>query len=259
MKNLLYFLILAPFLSFCQESIDVSFVKKTNLDFERIVDIDNFGIIYYLNNNTFYKNSSGKIIYYNNIQLGHITSVNTFNPLKIPVFYKNFNSVIVLDNRLAEIFKIDFNKLKTYRNVTHISNGNDNTIWIYNQETQQLELFDFKTQQTRATTLPISSNVLDLKSNYNICWLLTTNYIYKYNYFGSLLYKIENKGYTSLIESNGNIYLQKENELFLLKKETENIVRIRIPKLLINQFLVTNETLYIYDDEFLHEYQLLTN
>ena len=91
MKNLLYFLILAPFFSFCQESIDVSFVKKTNLDFEVIVDIDNFGIIYYLNNNTFYKNNSGKIIYYNNIQLGHITSVNTFNPLKIPIFYKNFN------------------------------------------------------------------------------------------------------------------------------------------------------------------------
>ena len=89
--------------------------------------------------------------------------------------------------------------------------------------------------------------------------MLTTDYIYKYNYFGSLLYKIENKGYTSLIESNGNIYLQKENELYLLKKETENIVQIRIPKLLINQFLVTNETLYIYDDEFLHEYQLLTN
>jgi len=259
MKHIIFILILLPIIGFTQETIEANFVLKSNLKVDELIAIDNFDEIFYIRNNAFVADRKFGTLEYSNIQLGKITSANTFNPLKINLFYKNFNTVIILDNRLAEIFKIDFNKTQVYRNITYASSGNDNTIWIYNQETQQLELFDFKTHQTRATTLPISSHVLDLKSNYNVCWLLTKNYIYKYNYFGSLISKTKNNGYTSLVECNGDIYLKKENSLFYLKKDTDNIVQIKTPKLLINQFFVTNETLYIYDDEFLHEYQLLTN
>src|SRR5690606_38794399 len=120
---------------------------------------------------------------YNNFQLGDITSVNTFNPLKINVFYRDFNTVVVLNNSLTEIFKIDFNTIQPYKNVTHISSGFDNTLWIFNQDTQNLELYDYKTNTARAKTLPIKGSVLDLKSNHDTCWLLTKNHLYVYNYF----------------------------------------------------------------------------
>jgi len=259
MKHLILLLILLPVFGLAQETTQATFVSHSSFEADDVIAINNFDEIFYIKNNAFVVGRKLGSLEYSNVQLGRITSANAFNPLKINLFYKDFNTVIILDNRLAEIFKIDFNKTQLYRNVTHISTGNDNTIWIYNQDTQQLELFDFKTNQTRATTLPISSNVLDLKSNYNVCWLLTQDYLYKYNYFGSLLFKIKNNGYTSLLESNGDIYLKKENELFYLKKETENVEQIKTPKLLIKQFLVTNETLYIYDEEFLHKYQLITN
>jgi len=259
MKNLVFTLAFLSVCVFAQNPIETSFIKKTPLHVESVVGIDNFGILYYLNNNIFYKKAEDKTLNYHNIQLGNVTCVNTFNSLKINVFYKDFNTVIILDNRLAEIHKLDFNTLQPYKNVTHVSTGNDTTIWIYNQNTQQLELYDFKTNKSRATTLPILSEVYDLKSNYNVCWLLTKDTIYKFNYFGSLLLKLKNNGYTSLKENNGNIYLKKENELFYLKKESDTIVKIKTPELLIKQFFVTNETLYIYDEEFLHEYQLITN
>jgi hypothetical protein len=259
MKNLLYFLVFISCFCFGQEHVETKFISKEKLSVQHIIDIDDFGVFYYVNNNIFYKKEKESIISYNNLQLGNIYSVNTFSPLKINVFYKDFNSVMILDNRLAEIFKIDFNKIQPFRNITHISTGNDNTIWLLNQDTRQLELYDYKTNKTRATTLPVESEVLDLKSNFNQCWLLTENYLYKYNYFGSLIFKIKNNGYTKLMENNDDIILQKGNNLFFLKKETDKILPINIPKLLIKQFLVTNETLYIYDEEFLHKYQLITN
>ena len=37
--------------------------------------------------------------------------------------------------------------------------------------------------------MPISSQVLDITSNYNSCWLLTRAFIYQYNYTGSLVSK----------------------------------------------------------------------
>ncbi|WP_298237488.1 hypothetical protein [uncultured Algibacter sp.] len=259
MKYAYYILFFLSSSIIAQETIETTLVKKTDLNVESIISIDNFGTIYYENNNVFYKKDASKTITYNNLQLGELFSANAFNPLKINLFYRDFNSVIILDNRLAEIFKIDFNAVQPYKNVSHITTGYDNTLWVFNLDNQQLELYDYKSNTTRALSLPIQSEVIDLKSNYNYCWILTTDYIYKYNYFGSLVSKIKNDGHTAITENNGTIFLKKENTLFRLQKESKNMIPINISNLLINQFFVTNETLYIYDSKILFEYQIKIN
>jgi len=259
MKNALLITLLFSISIFSQESIETRFIEKTILNIDKLVDVDDFNTIYYIDNDVFYKRNNDKTISYNNLQLGNITSANAFNRLKINLFYKDFNTAIVLDNRLAEIFKIDFNNTLPYRSVSYISIGNDNTLWVFNQDSQQLEVFDYKNNKTRFKTLPISSGVLDIKSNYNYCWLLTNDYLLIYNYFGTLISKIKNLGFTNMDESDGNIILKKGNSLFYLKKESTKIIPITIPNLLINQFLVTNETLYIYNNETLQKFQLKTN
>ncbi|WP_104734699.1 hypothetical protein [Hanstruepera ponticola] len=256
MKWLNYILIFFSITVYSQDSIIPVIKQQRKLDVSKIIGIDNFGTEYYVTNNILYKKTPETTINYSNVQLGNITTVNTYNPLKIVLFYQDFNTVIILDNRLAEVFKIDFNTTQTYRNVSHVSIGNDNTIWIFNRDIQQLELYDYKLKQVRATTLPVTSEVLDLKSNYNYCWLLTENFVYKYNYFSSLLYKIKNEGYQKLAETNDNILLQRENELLYLDDKTQKILPLNLPELLIKQFLVTTETLYIYDSKILHEFQL---
>jgi len=255
-----YIFFLFSFSTLAQQSIEVSFVKKTKLNIETLIGIDNFETRYYVTNNELLKSEKGIVLStYSNIQLGHITSANTFNPLKIVVFYKAFNTVVILDNRLSEMFKLDFNTIQPFKDITHLTTGIDNTIWLFNQTTQQLENYDYKANVTRIKALPIQSEVIDLKSNYNFSWLLTKDYLYSYNYVGSLLSKIKNTGFTKLIQTNGNLILQKENQLFYLPKDTEVFLELKIPKLLIKQFFVTNETVYIYDDEFLYQYRLKIN
>lgn len=256
MKHLLYFFLLVSYSIVSQERIETIFIKDSDFKDEKLIAIDNFETIYFSNKNTLHKKDATKTITYNNLQLGYLESTNTFNPLKINLFYKDFNSVIILDNRLSEIFKIDFNTISEYKNVSHISTGHDNTIWIFNQDTQQLELFDYKLNTTRAQTLPVQTNVLDLKSNYNTCWLLTEKHLYVYNYFGSLLQKTMNDGFTSLAQSDNNIILKKDNSLFYLKKNSETPIPIATPNLLIKQFFVTNETLYIYNNESIYKYKI---
>jgi hypothetical protein len=260
MNHIKYILLLVSSLSYGQQNIETVFVKKTKLHVETIVGIDSFETMYYINNNAFFKAKKNQVLStYSNVQLNNITSANSFNPLKINLFYKDFNTVVILDNRLSEIFKIDFNTIQPFKDITHISTGSDSTIWLFNQNTQQLENYDYKANNTRVKALPIQNEIIDLKSNYNYCWLLTEDYLYKYNYVGSLLSKIKNKGFKKLKQMNGNLILQKENKLFYLAKDTEIFKELNLPKLLIKQFLVTNETVYIYDDEFLHQYQLKMN
>jgi hypothetical protein len=259
MKCICFLFLFISYSIFSQETIETSFTKKTELKADTFIASNNFETHYYIKNNALYNQSTNNTLSYSNIQLGNITSANTFNPLKINVFYKDFNTAVILDNRLAEIFKIDFNTIKPYKSISHVSTGHDNTLWVFNQDTQQLELYDYKVNTTRAQTLPIKSNILDIKSNYNYCWLLTKDTLLVYNYFGSLIQQIKNTGYTSICESNGNLILKKDNSLLYLKKDTENIVPISTQNLLINQFFVTNETLYIYNNKILQQYQLKTN
>ncbi len=243
-----------------QKSIETIPVKTTSLNVDNLVGIDNFGTIFYTKENTIYKKNKDTAISYNNLQLGKLTSVNSFNPLKINLFYQELNSAIILDNRLAEIFKIDFNGINTYRNVSHISTGYDNTIWLFNQDTQLLEVFDYKTRTTKAQTLkPIDSPILDLKSNYNYAYLLTEEELLIYNYFGSLVRKMKNDGYTSLEENNEAVFLNKEQNLFYLGREEKQPIPLLTNNILIPQFFVTNETLYIYNFETLQEFRIKLN
>ncbi|WP_456437240.1 hypothetical protein [Psychroserpens sp.] len=260
MRYLIYICFLISFTINSQESIDAALINSTDIKIDQIVALDNFETFYYLQDNILYKqNKDGTSINYSNYQLGEMSTANAFNSLKINLFYQDFNLVIILDNRLAEIFKIDFNTAQPYKNVSYVSTGFDNTLWVFNIDFQQLELYDYKTNKTRFSAIPVQSIVLSLESDYNYCWLLTENYLYQYNYFGSMISKIENTGFTQISKSNGHLILKKEDTLYFKHKKKEDILPINLPKLLINQFLLTNETLYIYDLEKLHKYQLKIN
>ncbi|WP_231632493.1 hypothetical protein [Mangrovimonas sp. TPBH4] len=256
MKHSLFLLLFCGIFAIAQNSIKATLVDSRPFKADSIIAIDNFESLYYISNNTFHKKYQGKDINYANVLLGNLSSANTFNPLKINLFYKDFNTVIILDNRLAEIFKIDFNTKQPYKNVSHVSTGFDNNIWIFNQDLFQLELYDYKTNTTKAATMPIQSTVLDLKSNYNYCWLLTEDYFYTYTYTGSLLSKVKNEGFTTMGIVNETLILKKGNQLYFLKNGQLQFHPIALPQLLIKQFLLTNQTLYIYDKETLTQFHL---
>ena len=242
---------------FAQQSMTAVLTDSVQVEADQIVAIDNFDTMYYTINSAIHKKpKNNPALNYSNVQLGVPTAVNAFNPLKINVFYQDFNTVVILDNRFAEIFKIDFNTKQPYKNVTHVSTGYDNTIWIFNQDLQQLELYDYKADKIKATTLPVQSNVLDLKSDYNYCWMLTENYLYQYTYFGSLVSKIKNKGFKSIAVTNENLVIETETGLLYKPTNSETLITIATKGMLIKQFLLTNETLYIYDRNTLRKYQL---
>lgn len=134
MNKLFYLLLCLSAPLFSQEKIETTVLGTIPLKADHITHVDNFGTIYYSVGNTFYKMAPTESHTYSNVQLGAITAAHAFNPLKIYLFYKNFNTVVALDNRLSEIYKIDFNTIQPYRNVTHMSTGYDKTIWNFNQD-----------------------------------------------------------------------------------------------------------------------------
>ena len=89
MKHATLILFLFTLSIFSQEPIEATLIKKTLLNAEYLVSVNNFGTSFYINNNVLYKIQEDKTLNYNNLQLGNIESANTFNPLKINQKGKN--------------------------------------------------------------------------------------------------------------------------------------------------------------------------
>ncbi len=87
---------------------------------------DNQQNSYTITNNILTKTNQTSTYQYNNLGLGKITKVEIQNPLQIVVFYKNFNTVVLLDNQLNEIKKIDFNLKSTPVNLDAVALSSQN-------------------------------------------------------------------------------------------------------------------------------------
>ena len=258
MKNLNLFLLLLMFnTAQSQQSIEARFLKKTKVDWEQFVGVDQFDVLYFIKDKTLYKKQKNKIQSYSNLQLGKIDYVQVFNTLKIVAFHKDQNTVVLLDNRLAELFEINFNIITPYRLLNNIALGSDTTFWLFNALTLQLELFDYETRKTKLSTIPLEDRALVMASDYNNIFALTESYLYQFNYTGSLLKKIKHDGFEDFKIMNGIFLFKKSNEIFY-KSPNDNEFRVlELSKKIIKQFFVMNQTLYIYDGEFLNHYQLI--
>src|SRR5688572_10113253 len=72
---------------------------------------DAFGWIYEITDNEFSKRQGTTIVKYRNVALGEIARVDQQNPLQIVLFYRRFNTVVLLDNQLNEIRRINFSEV----------------------------------------------------------------------------------------------------------------------------------------------------
>lgn len=253
-KVLLIISLLISTLTFCQIKVDLIGINQYKRD--SIISIDSFTFKYYLNGNKLKKENKFTTFNYSNLKLGRVTKVEAFNALKTLVLYRDTNTTVILDNRFAEIRIIDFNQLKDIKLVSHISNANNNSFWVFNTIENRLELFDYNLSVTKAKTNPITSKIIDITSDYNYVWLLTETDVLCYNYAGSLIYKLQNNNYKAIKNINENLILQKENVLYFYNKETEKLNLISLSHQLINSFFVSQQNLYICELNKLYTYQL---
>jgi len=240
----------------CFSQLTSELISKKEIKQDSLVSIDNLQNYYFIKNNAVNKKNNRFSHFYGIIKYGKISHIDTYNNLKTLLYYNKTNTVIVLDNRLGEISTIDFNKLLDFKIVSHISNANNNSFWLFNENNLRLELFDYSNLKTITKTNPITDKIIGITSDYNYAWLLTDKNILCYHYTGRLIYKIENKGYTSIKPLNENLILKKENQLYFLNKNNQELQLINLEHQVINSFFVSQQNLYIYEHKKLYTYQL---
>ena len=252
LKYLLLF-ILIPKLVFSQE---ITLVGTSHLDAEKFIGVDFNDNSYYVKDQILFKKTNHSLFNFKDFQLGEIYSVDISNPMNIAVYYQDFNVVVLLDNKLSEIERINFNTIFEFINTSQVSIAANNSLWIFNLDLQQLELFNYRNQNKTIVSQPFNGEIIQQVSNINYCFLMTEKYIRAYNIYGSLIIEIPNEGYQKISQLNENLILKKENDLYYINKETQETTKIKSPEISIKDLQLTQEFLYIYNGNKVSKFKL---
>lgn len=252
MKNLLFILLLPCFLL----SQELKLVSETPLKADKFIGLDNYQSLYFLKDNVIYKESNEGNFNYNDFQLGGVTSVDIINPLKIIIFYEDTNTVVMLDNRLSEIERIQFNMLPEFIHAGSVTNAGNNQLWVFNIANQELQLYNYRNNSITSNTIPFEGDVISQISNFNFCYLLTEKLLQKFNSYGSLIYKIESIEFNQITQTDDFIIANKENELYFIDENNIVPVKINTIEITVKELQLSQDFLYIYNGEKLLKYSL---
>ena len=252
MKLLILF-ILFPILVCSQE---ITLVETTPLDVNTFVGIDSYNDTFYIKDQILFKKTSKSIFNFKDFQLGEIYSVDIVNPMNIVVYYQDFNTVVLLDNKLSEIERINFNNIFEFINSSQATLAANTSLWVFNMDSQQLELYNYRSNTKILVSQPINGEVLSIASNFNYSFILTEEKIRAYNIYGSLLAEIKNEGFQKIVQLNENLIAIKDNELYYIDKETREITKIKSPEISIKDLQLTQDFLYIYNENKISTFKL---
>ena len=246
-------------ISFSQE-IKTEFISKIPLHADTFIGVDELGHLYYTKDNILYKKRDSDTINYSNVSLGKITSVNIQNPFKIIVFYKDFNSIILLDNNLNELTnKIDLTRETLFNNVQFVSISSENNLWLFSDDTK-LHLYDYKNHSIKVQTQPLNFyqtyfHPKTIKSTYKNVWLLSTHGVIQFNEYGNYIQFIDIESITDIFPSKkGFIYL-KNNLFFFWKNKRSVPISLNYTQIIRNVD-INHYSVNIFDGKDIYQYRL---
>ena len=253
MRNLLFIIL---FLSQITTAQEWRLQESVPLRADTFVGVDSYKYLYWVKDNVLYKRDGKSTHSFNNKLLGNIRSVDITNPFTVLVFYYQAQVVVVLDNKLNEIERVDFSEMSDFMQVATVGNAGSKRLWIGNTASQRLELFDYKSISQEALSSSFSGDILEQVSNYNHCFIRTPNHIYLYNSYGSVLQKLAAKDYDRMFAAHNGVVLQKGEEWFYWHKDIlePKPLTINLDGIGVRNLIYGRQYTYVFDGKLLHMY-----
>lgn len=233
-------------------------VNSMVLNADTFVGIDGLGYMYFIKNTVFYKQKGQETWQYQNVALGEITKIDIINPLKIVLFYENFNSIVLLDNQLNEIQNLNFSTLSDGIIAHGIGKSAQNSVWIFNTGNQKLGLFNYETKVYMQLNQPLKNNVLFYESDFNyFTWIDEKQMAYSMDVFGKVIEigLIPVFDSFKMVENRGYLYL-KNNVLTFFDFKTNLNYAIEISEKSIKNFTYKDQILTIFTGEQIINYKI---
>lgn len=236
-------------------------VRQTGTD-ELNADVflgyDTLGAIYSMSDQVLVKQYGGQRWQYKNLQLGRITKVDLQNPLKIVLFYQDFNTVILVDNQLNETANINLNDADNPIVPSAIGLAAGNRLWIYNNLDMKMGLYDFNKRSFKSLAIPFTNNVKFYHSDYNeFEWIDEQWNWYRCDVYGKIL----SLGKTPICDqvqwiSNDNLLYFQHGEMFSFSRTDKKSTLLPIEEKTFKNFICKDQILSIFTDHRIINYKI---
>ena len=248
--------------TFAQElTIPVKFLSGSKNTIKRYVGTDAFGWTYTITDNEFRKENNDRIVKYKSLQLGDIYRVDLQNPLQIVLFYKDFNTAVLLDNQLNETARINFSDLTELTQpiiAEAASLASQNRLWVYDITTQQIGLYDPAQNNFKTITPQLSDGIKYYQSDYNyFYWIDAAGKVYRVNLFGKVSFLGSVQEYNQIqFVSPSQVLLKKDEALFLYNLISQSSKRIEIKEKSFKSFHYKEQILSIFTNSDINQYKI---
>ena len=227
---------------------------QTPLSVSQFIGYDSYDNLYTVTDLVLSKENATQGYKFTDFQLGNITSVDIINPFNVVVFYAQTNTVLLLDNKLSLIEQINFNLLEDVANISRVSNAGGNKLWLFNADSQQLELYNYRNNTKNSISLPIAEIPTDQASDFNYNYLLTPSGVKVYTVFGGLVKSVAFQGGEKVITHKGRVLVVKDNMIYEIIENSFKLLSIKTTQISIQDLQVFEDFLYIYDRKNIHSF-----
>jgi len=207
---------LVLFCSFIQKDISPRIVLKVKSD---AFTIDNIGNIYVVKEDELlkYQPSAKLFARYSNLKLGAISFVDATNPLKILLYYRDFQQIVFLDNQLSLNSDIVNLERLGYEQTSLVCASTNNSFWIYNKQNNELLRFNENSRKIASTgnlkqILQVDINPNSMREHNNFLYLNSPETgIYVFDMFGTFSKVISIKNLQQFQVNESIVYYRKDS------------------------------------------------
>lgn len=262
-RRFLYFIFLLAFLpAIAQElAVPVRLMANPKPAKEVFAGTDAFGWQYTIADNEFRKQKDGKTLKYKNVALGEVARADLQNPLQIVLFYKKFNTVVLLDNQLNETLSINFSNLPNNQPeliVEAAGLASQNRLWLYDITTQQISLYDTAKNTFRTLTPPFKDGIKFYQSDYNyFYWVDNTGKCFAVNLFGTVtpLGAVPDFITAQLLDAS-NFLISTADGLFEYNMPQQALKKVAVVEKTFSSFYYKDQILSIFTNDEIIQYQI---
>jgi hypothetical protein len=226
------------------------------------VEVDAFGNIYVINNDEIIKYNVDGVLQkkFSTKRYGKIDFVDAMNPLKVLVYYKDFQQILFLDNQLTASSNMISLESLGHEQSSLVCSSSNNSFWIYDKQNNELCRFDSELKSLVKTGNLKRILDVDIKPNYmqehnNYVYLNCPNEgILVFDIYGTFYKTIPLKNLKEFNIVNGDVFYYDNHHLKQYQAQTFNTIEKQFADTLIANVIWQNNKIYkVYQDSLVVE------
>ena len=220
------------------------------------IEIDGFGNMYVVNNNEIIKYNATGLLQkkFSTKRYGKIDFVDAMNPLKILVYYKDFQQIMFLDDQLTETSSMISIETLGYEQTSVVCSSTNNSFWLYDKQNNELLRFNSELKALvktgnlkRILDIDIKPNFMQEHNNY-IYLNCPSEGILVFDIYGTFYKTIPLKKLLEFNVVNGDLFYYENKILKQYQTKTFNTIEKQFNDTLL-------KTVYWHNNHFYKVYQ----